>query len=79
MMGLRQTETCRVKIKEINAQNKQLHPLVTLLQYWKESWNKTLEFVLKKTGVGFGTVLNRLQILKVKIALCLAVFYPMIL
>jgi len=34
MMGLWETETCRVKIKEINTQNKQLHPLVTLLQYW---------------------------------------------
>jgi len=33
-MGLWETETCRVKIKEINTQNKQLHPLVTLLQYW---------------------------------------------
>jgi len=33
MMGLREPETCRVKIKEINTQNKQLHPLVNLLQY----------------------------------------------
>jgi len=33
MMGLREPETCRVKIKEINTQNKELHPLVTLLQY----------------------------------------------
>ena len=33
MMGLWEAETCRVKIKEINTQNKQLHPLVTLLQY----------------------------------------------
>jgi len=32
MMGLREPETCRVK-KEINTQNKVLHPLVTLLQY----------------------------------------------
>ena len=32
MMGLWEPETCRVK-KEINTQNKQLHPLVTLLQY----------------------------------------------
>ena len=33
MMGLWEPETCRVKIKEIKTQNKQLHPLVTLLQY----------------------------------------------
>jgi len=32
-MSLWQPETCRVKIKEINTQNKELHPLVTLLQY----------------------------------------------
>ena len=32
MMGLWEPETCRVE-KEINTQNKQLHPLVTLLQY----------------------------------------------
>jgi len=32
MMGLWEPETCRVK-KEINTQNKELHPLVTLLQY----------------------------------------------
>ena len=32
-MGLWEPETCRVKIKEINTQNKQLHPLVTLLQH----------------------------------------------
>ena len=29
MMGLREPETCRVK-KEINTQDKELHPLVTL-------------------------------------------------
>jgi len=33
MMGLWEPETCRVKIKEIIAQNKELHQLVTLLQY----------------------------------------------
>jgi len=33
MMGLWEPETCRVKIKEINTQNEQLHLLVTLLQY----------------------------------------------
>ena len=37
MMGLWEPETCRVKKgnkeKEINTQNKQLHPLETLLQY----------------------------------------------
>jgi len=33
MMGLWEPETCRVKIKEINTQNKELHPLVTILQY----------------------------------------------
>jgi len=32
MMGLWEPETCRVK-KEINTQNKEVHPLVTLLQY----------------------------------------------
>jgi len=32
MMGLWEPETCRVE-KEINTQNKELHPLVTLLQY----------------------------------------------
>ena len=32
-MGLWEPETCRVKIKEINTQNKELRPLVTLLQY----------------------------------------------
>jgi len=33
MMSLWEPETCRVKKKEINTQNKELHPLVTLLQY----------------------------------------------
>jgi hypothetical protein len=33
MMGLREPETCRVKIKEINTQNKELHQLVIILQY----------------------------------------------
>ena len=33
MMGLWEPETSRVKIKEINTQNKQLYPLVILLQY----------------------------------------------
>jgi hypothetical protein len=38
MMGLWEPETCRVK-KKINTQNKDLHPLVTLLQYSTSSWH----------------------------------------
>ena len=40
MMGLWEPETCRVKIKEINTQNKELHPLVTLLQYARRNVGK---------------------------------------
>ena len=48
MMGLWEPETCRVKIKEINTQNKQLHPLVTLLQYVQKTHGmNNLKFNIK--------------------------------
>ena len=51
MMGLWEPETCRVKIKEINTQNKQLHPLVTLLQYEVSNYLTILEMGQSFEGV----------------------------
>jgi hypothetical protein len=63
MMGLWEPETCRVKIKEINTQNKQLHPLVTLVQYvQKMHGTNNLKFVHCHAHNSLSLVLNLSQI-----------------